>query len=83
MSLGQPSAGGQGIVLRGRVVRSEFLGTQVQTEVDACGQHLIIALPETERPQPGSEIAFAVDPGRCRLLPSAEEAPERVNSPGS
>jgi ABC-type Fe3+/spermidine/putrescine transport system ATPase subunit len=80
---GPPSPGGRGIGVRGRVVRCEFLGTQVQIEVDASGQRLIVALPETERLPPGSEIAFSVDPGRCRLLPPEDGEPGGANSPGS
>jgi len=75
---GRPAAGG---IVRGRVVRSEFLGTQVQTEVEAGGLRLIVALPGQERLRAGAEVAFGLDPERCRLLPA--EAGDGASSPGS
>ena len=77
------SAPAAGNLVRGRVLRSEFLGSQVQTEVAAGGLRLIVALPGQERLQPGAEIAFGVDPGRCFLLPALEADAAGASSPGS
>jgi ABC-type Fe3+/spermidine/putrescine transport system ATPase subunit len=54
---------------RGRILRREYLGSQVQAEVEAGGLHLVVLLPEEAGAEPGRAIALRVDPESCRLLP--------------
>jgi iron(III) transport system ATP-binding protein len=67
-------AGRSGNRFRGRIIRREYLGAQVELEIEAGGQLLTVTLPEDAgkapgRFLPGSPLHFSVDPARCWLIP--------------
>jgi iron(III) transport system ATP-binding protein len=66
--------GRSGNCFRGRVVRREYLGSQLELEIEAQGAHLAVTVTEDAGQEgggflPGSPLAFSVDPARCWLLP--------------
>ena len=66
--------GRSGNRFRGRVVRREYLGAQIELEVEAQGLRLALTVAEdggreAARLHPGSPLTFSVDPARCWLVP--------------
>jgi iron(III) transport system ATP-binding protein len=61
---------------RGRVVRREYLGSQIELEIEAEDVRLTVTVTEdagreTDGLLPGSLLDFGVDPARCWLLPES------------
>lgn len=78
--------GRSGNRFRGRVVRREYQGSQVELEIEAQGVRLAVTVPEQHGQEAanlrsGSPLSFSVDPARCWLIP--ESGAKSFSSPGS
>ena len=61
----------------GRIVRREYLGSQVELEIESQGVHLALTASEDRGRewrdlQPGARLQFSVDPQRCWLVPETQ-----------
>lgn len=61
----------------GRIVRREYLGSQVDLEIEVQGLPLAVTITEDSGREadsllPGSTFSFSVDPARCWLLPEQD-----------
>jgi len=72
----------------GRVLRREYLGSQVRLEVESGGELYTVSLQEAAGASAGQGIELGIDPERCWLFPEppgpgCRQAPSGPSSPES